>query len=74
MATFEQLQQRCFDAQARAEQADRLWQAALDKAGIDRYTLKAKYDDRVKDFYATRLKAVLAMHEAQDAFRRARVD
>ena len=67
---FTELQQAVFKAQATAEQADRLWQTALDKAGINRYSLRAKYDDRVKDFYVARLQAVLAMHEAQDAFRR----
>ncbi len=68
--TFEQLQQACFKAQTRAEQTDRLWQNALDKAGIDRYSRRAKYDEQTKDFYIARLAAMVAMHEAQDALRK----
>ncbi len=71
MNSFAQLQQVCFEVQHRAEQSDRLWQSALDKAGIERYSRSAKYDDRVKDFYLARLRAVVLMHEAQDALRRA---
>ena len=65
------LQQAVHQAIKLAEHADNAWQFALDRERVDRYSLKARFDDRFKQLYLAKLAADVRAREAHDVLRRA---
>jgi hypothetical protein len=54
-----------------AVQADKAWQFALDRERVNRWSIKAKYDERFNQLYLAKLRADVLMHEANDELRKA---